>query len=97
MCIYLLYNVNILTVYTYYNTSSLSAQTTKEAQEYFQRRMDYVTKSLEEVQKALQEKHTIRESKLCLLLYSGALSSLCVCYRGSKDGSMLLYIELVAA
>ncbi|CAI8001051.1 Prefoldin subunit 5 [Geodia barretti] len=33
------------------------------AQDYFQRRIDFITRNIEEVQKNLQEKHMIRESE----------------------------------
>ena len=39
-----------------------SPQTTKLADEFYQRKMDYVTQNIEKMQKALIEKHQIRES-----------------------------------
>ena len=33
----------------------------KGAEEFFQRKVDYITKSLEKVQKGFMEKHKIRE------------------------------------
>ena len=65
-----------LTVSIYYETHSFSLfsphhphpslpfpQDVKGAQDYFQRRMDFITINIEEVQKNLQEKHMIRESE----------------------------------
>lgn len=40
------------------------AQSVADAQDYFQRRMDFITRNLDELQKKLQEKHMIRESQL---------------------------------
>jgi prefoldin alpha subunit len=39
-------------------------QTTKEADEFYQRKLDYVVQNIERMQKAMVEKHKMRECKL---------------------------------
>ena len=46
-----------------YNECLTSRQNVAGAQDYFQRRIDFITRNIEEVQKNLQEKHMIRESE----------------------------------
>ena len=38
-------------------------QSTKEADEFYQRKLDYVSENIEKMQKAMVEKHKMRESK----------------------------------
>ena len=38
-------------------------QSTKEADEFYQRKLDYVSENIEKMQKAMVEKHKMRESE----------------------------------
>ena len=55
----------------------------KEAEEYFQRRMDHITKQIEMLQPTAADKVKLRESKLvlymCIQKLNGLLSNIPIC------------------
>lgn len=50
-------------VFFFYLTLCPAPQTSKGADEFYQRKLDYVTENIEKMQKVLMEKHSLRESK----------------------------------
>lgn len=41
----------------------LSAQTADDARDFFKRKIDFLTKQMEKIQPALQEKHAVKQGK----------------------------------
>ena len=47
--------------HTHTHTHTHALQTTKEADDFYQRKVDYVSQNIEKMQKAMMEKHNFRE------------------------------------
>jgi hypothetical protein len=41
-------------------------QTAEDAKDFFKRKIDFLTKQMEKIQPALQEKHAMKQGKFCL-------------------------------
>ena len=49
-----------------YLSFTLTLQTAEDAKDFFKRKIDFLTKQMEKIQPALQEKHAMKQGKLGL-------------------------------
>lgn len=62
----------------------MTLQTAEDAKDFFKRKIDFLTKQMEKIQPALQEKHAMKQGKVVL----GHLFTLSTSVIKSMDSSM---------